>query len=187
MSATVREEAANTALAFILEEYGMNSASLVQLGRDVPDVYLVERGVRCILEMKRESNRGELRAQIGDRLDDGACEVVFGVVFPDEVTSGGMAAPTPTEVKQNLQGARLDVLIQAVSSNHEIAHVEDVPTSRLPAIIERYAGEALDEAELDATVERVSGAVATFVSRVGDHPNADSIAVDIEEVLEGVE
>jgi len=186
MSTGVREEAANTALSLILNEYGMESTSLIQLGRDIPDVYLVERGVRCILEMKRESNRGELPKQMGDRLNDGACEVVFGVIFPDAVTTGRMVAPTATQVKQNLRDANLEILVQAVSSDHELSRIENVSTSRLPAVIERYASEALDEGELDAAIERVSDAVSAFVTQVGGHPNADTIAQNINEVLKGI-
>ena len=187
MSQNVREETANVVLAEILEEYGMPSASLVQIRGDIPDVYLVERGVRVILEMKREGKREDLIEQMGDRLDEGVCEIVFGVIFPSHVTEGGIAAPSTLEVKQALKDARLTVLIQSMSSDAEISRVEDTEVSELPELISRYAGEALDEEELDEAVERVSDSVDEFVNYLARHPNADSIASDIEEVLEGVE
>ena len=187
MSQNVREETANVVLAEILEEYGMPSASLVQIRGDIPDVYLVERGVRVILEMKQEGRREELIEQMGGRLDGGACEIVFGVIFPSHVTEGGIAAPSTLEVKQALKDAQLTILVQSMSSEAEISRVEDTEVSELPELIGRYAGEALDEEELDEAVERVSDSVDEFVTYLARHPNADSIANDIEEVLEGVE
>jgi hypothetical protein len=187
MSKNVREETANVALSEILEEYGMSSASLVQMQGDIPDIYLVERGVRVIIEMKKEGNRDELIEQIGDRLDEGVCEITFGVIFPSEVTEGGLVAPSTLEVKQSLKDARLEVLVQSMSSEKEITRIEDIGVSELPELISRYAGEALDEEELDEAVERVSDSIDQFVTHLARHPNADSIAEDIEGVLEGVE
>lgn len=187
MSHNVREETANVALAEVLEEYGMASASLVQIQGDIPDIYLVERGVRVILEMKKEGRRKELIDQMGGRLDDGVCEIVFGVIFPSSVTEGGLAAPSTLEVKQGLKDARLEVLIQSMSSDNELITITDTQVSELPELINRYAGQALDEEELDIAVERVSDAVDEFVTHLARHPNADAIAADIEEVLEGVE
>jgi hypothetical protein len=97
-----------------------------------------------------------------------------------------MASTTATQVKQNLRIANLEVLVQAVSSNHELSRIENVSTSRLPAVIERYASEALDERELDTAIERVSDAVSAFVTQVGRHPNADTIAANLNEVLKGI-
>ena len=187
MSHNVREETANVVLAEVLEEYGMPSASLVQIQGDIPDVYLIERGVRVILEMKQEGRREELIEQMGGRLDDGVCEIVFGVIFPSHVTEGGIAAPSTLEVKQSLKDAYLTVLVQSMSSNAEISRVEDTEVSEVPELVGRYAAEALDEEELNEAVERVSDSVDEFVSHLARHPNADSIANDIEEVLEGVE
>lgn len=187
MSQNVREETANVVLAEILEEYGMPSASLVQIRGDIPDVYLVERGVRVILEMKKEGRRDELIEQMGGRLDDGVCEIVFGIIFPSEVTEGGIAAPSTLEVKEALKDCSLTVLVQSMSSEAEISRVNDTIVSELPELISRYAGEALDEEELDEAVERVSNSIDEFVSYLARHPNADSVASDIEEVLEGVE
>lgn len=187
MSQNVREETANVALAEILEEYGMPSASLVQIHGDIPDIYLVERGVRVILEMKKEGRREELIEQMGDRLDEGVCEIVFGVIFPTDVTEGGIAAPSALEVKQGLKDASLTVLIQSMSSDSELTRVEDTQVSDLPELVSRYTGEALDEDELDEAVERVSDSIEDFVTHLARHPNAGSIASDIEGVLEGVE
>ncbi len=187
MSQKVREETANVALSEILGEYGVSNASLVQIKGDIPDIYLVERGVRVIIEMKKEGNRQELVEQIGDRLDEGVCEITFGVIFPSEVTEGGLVAPSTLEVKQALKDASLEVLIQSMSSDKEIVRIEGTGISELPELISRYAGEALDEEELDEAVERVSDSIEQFVSHLARHPNADSIAADIEEVLEGVE
>lgn len=187
MAQNVREEVANVALSQILEDYGMESVSLVQLDGDIPDVYLVERGVRCILAMKREGKRKELTEQMGDRLDEGLCEVVFGVVFPNSVTHGGINPPSVNEVTQNLRDVDLEILIQAISSDNEITRIRPLTVPQLPETISRYASDALDEEELDQAVERVSSSVADFVSKVGRHQNSESIAANIEEVLEGVE
>lgn len=187
MSPNVREETANVALSEILEEYGMPSASLVQIQGDIPDVYIVERGVRVILEMKKEGRRQELIDQMGGRLDEGVCEIVFGIIFPPEVTEGRVTAPSTLDVKRGLKDARLEVLVQSMSSDSEIVRVENTKVNELPELISRYAGEALDEEELEEAVERVSDSIDSFVSHLARHPNSDSIAQDIEGVLERVE
>lgn len=184
MSENTREETANVALSMILEEYGMPSVSLVQLGRDIPDVYLVERGVRNILKMKREDKRKELIEQMGDRLDDDACEVVFGIIFPRDVVQGGSMAPSALDVKENLRDAKMEVLIQTISSDPEISRIDSVEAAQLPQLITTYSGEALDDEDLNEAVDRVSSAISDFVSNMGRHPNATSIAENIEEILE---
>lgn len=184
MSENTREETANVALSMILEEYGMPSVSLVQLGRDIPDVYLVERGVRNILEMKQEGKRKELIEQMGDRLDDDACEVVFGIIFPRNVVQGGLTAPSALDVKENLRDAKMEVLVQTISSDSEISRIDSVEVAQLPELITTYSGEALDDEDLNEAVDRVSSAISDFVSDMGRHPNATSIAENIEEILE---
>lgn len=187
MSESVRENVATVALSRTLEDYGLAGVSLARLDGDVPDVYLVERGVRCILAVKRDGKRRELTGRMGDRLDDGLCEVAFGVVVPDRVTHGGDGPPSANEVAENLGTVDLEVLVQRRSSNHEITRVRPIAVPELPATVSRYASEALDEEELDRAVARVSTAVAEFVSKVGRHENSEAIADEIKEVLEGVE
>lgn len=183
----VREETANVALSMILEEYGMPSVSLVQLGRDIPDVYLVQRGVRFILEMKQEGRRERLIEQMGDRLDDDACEVVFGIIFPSNVVEGGITAPSANQVMSNLRDAELTVLVQAISSDNDIEPNHGIRVAQIPELVTRYSGEALRDDELNSAVDRVSNAISGFSSDLARHQNVNSISDSIEEVLENGE
>src|SRR5207302_10750251 len=104
----VVEEVVNVALARLLEEAGIRAPALVKMNK-VPDVYLVHRGIRTIIETKEEGHRKALEDQMKERLEDNLCELVIGITYPTSVVRGTITAPTVRTVERSLREAKLKI------------------------------------------------------------------------------
>jgi len=180
----VREEVVNNQLAGLLEDYGLPNAALADFN-GVPDIYLLIRGVRVILETKEEGRRAELERQMEDRLARNLCEVVVGVIYPATVVTGTLAPPTTREVRRRLQDAELTVIAMASSGVGPRFVVRDLSyeAKQLPELLNKLAGEAMPEGEIEEAITRVRGSIERFVANMSGL-DAERIGHEIKKVLE---
>ncbi|MFB6281327.1 MAG: hypothetical protein ABEH40_04860 [Haloferacaceae archaeon] len=185
--------AVHAALAELIEEHGARNASLVRIDAGgVPDVYLVERGVRVVLSAEPAGRRGALIDRMADRIDRGACEVAVGLVVPSGIAGSGSdptvepggcdgargrerdrdAPPTPA-AKRRLADARPAVLVRPASAAAP-TRIGRLDVAALPGVIRDHAGGALDAGDLADAVDRVSDAIAGFVEHLARRPDAAS-------------
>jgi hypothetical protein len=183
----VGEQVPTIELARLLENYGLPSPALPHFN-GIPDIYLVWRGLRVIIELKEEAYEKQLRDQLDDRLTRRVCDLGVGVLYPASLVSGALTPPTPKEVERRLPitDLRIFALAPAGLGSIEIAKATRCRPSQLPELLTRYAAEAMPRAELEEAVERVGSAVGAFVNNVLSVSHADRIANRIREVLEGV-
>jgi len=185
--AEVREEVVDVALAEILEDYGLEAVSLERFN-EVPDVYLIYRGARLILEAKRDDLRGALESQLRERLEKNLCDVAVGVLFPRELLGtepGRLGQPTPGRVRERLRVSRL-VFLEISGSGRDFAEI-DGRIADLPELLDRFVDELVARNELDEVVRYATARVETFVRNVSRLGSAKNIARSVEEVLSGLE
>jgi hypothetical protein len=189
MSQRAGEPVASVAFSQILEGYGIDAVAHPQLSSGEPDVFVQNRGSQVVIELKKTGSgqRDLLLSQMEERLEEGMGDVVFGVLFPKEIVDGGIATPSVDSVKTDLHDATLEVWVQTAP------HTTVDPSSSFSAqvsdftdLIPRFTGQLLAGEELDKTVKEVSDAAHGFVSDLMTLQNSESIARNIEEVLEGL-
>lgn len=181
----VQEGVVDVCLSRLLTEWGVGSAALVQFN-GIPDVYLINRGMRVVLEAKEEGNEKALEEQLKDRIKRNLCELAIGIIFPRAVTTG-IVPPPPQEVEKRLGKAALSLLAVAQGTDGPtvIAPWRDCRLGDLPELIASLAGQAVPEGELDENVAKIKEAVSRFTQNMLGSENPEGIAKAIKEVLEG--
>ena len=180
----VREEVVNVVLSRLLEEYGLSGVALAKLD-GIPDIYVLLRGVRVIVETKEEGFENDLRRQLKERLVKRLCEVAVGVIYPSQVVKGGLGPPTTKEVENSLVSAELNAITYILSSTGPI-EVGEVRSTvpQLPELLNRVAGESMPKREIQDAIDHVRDSVNDFVSRIGSLGNASDISEKIGEALD---
>lgn len=189
MSGSAGEPVVSVAFSQILEGYGINAVAHPQLSGGEPDVFVQNRGAKVIIELKKTgSNQRELLLeQMEGRLKDGMGDVVFGVLFPNEIVDGGISTPSSESVKDDLHDSTLEVWVQtAPHSEVDASSGFSAQVSDFTDLIPRFTSQLLAGEELDRMVEVVSDSVHGFVSDLMTLANSGDIARHIEEVLEGL-
>jgi hypothetical protein len=182
----VQEGVVDVALARLLTEYGVGSAALVQFD-GIPDVYLLSRGLRVVIEAKEKGRERELKEQLSDRLKRNVCDVSIGIVYPRSVVTG-LGPPSPQEVEERLGRTRL--VFSAFKAGDHDAHAitedKECNLSDLPEMISSVASQAVPEGEIEQAVSDVRRAIGEFSQAIGSSPStASSIGKSLVKVLQG--
>lgn len=187
MSGNTAEYVVSTALAEILEGYGIDADPHPQFRDGEPDVFVRDRGTRVVIELKRSGSRQALIDQMETRLEQGMGEVVFGVLFPSSIVDGGIATPSVSQVKSDLHDSTLEIWAETSAttavdpSDSFSAEIGDFTD-----LIPRFTGELLAGEQLDKTVELVEDTAHDFVADILNLDSSEGIARNIEESLEGL-
>jgi hypothetical protein len=182
----VQEGVVDVALARILNDFGVGSAALVQFN-GIPDVYLLSRGLRVIIEAKEQGREAQLHEQLLERVERNLCDVAIGITFPRSVVSG-LSAPSPQEVERRLQAIKLGFSAYRGGDPKPIPISEgrDCRLADLPELIASVASQAVPEGELERAVEDVRSAIDQFVKAVQSSPSdAEAIGKSLGRVLQG--
>jgi hypothetical protein len=182
----VQEGVVDVALARILTEFGVGSAALVQFD-GIPDVYLLSRGLRVIIEAKEQGRESQLHEQLLERLEKNLCDVAIGITFPRSVVSG-LAAPSPQEVERRLHATQLGFSAFRGGDPTPVPITEgrECRLADLPELITSVASQAVPEGELERAVEDVRSAIDRFVTTVQSSPSeAEVIGKTLARVLQG--
>lgn len=97
----IREETVNVLLSEILEETGVTNVSLLNIG-GIPDIYLLIRGIRVIIETKEVGHRTQLPKQLQGRLEKNMCDLGVGLEYPLSLVTGNLFPPTTKDVRKRL-------------------------------------------------------------------------------------
>jgi len=186
MADSVREEVVDVVLTQILNDYGLEGASLQRFNQ-VPDIYLTYRGMRIIIEAKRADWRRQLETQLEDRLKDNLCDIAIGVLYPRDVVQRRrteIAPPTPRQVRQRLTKTTLILLKK--SSVDTTFTVTVCSTAEIPELISRFTAGVIADEELDEAVERIGDSIGGFVAELITMEGVSRITREIEVILSGV-
>lgn len=186
MANSVREEVVDVVLTQILNDYGLEGASLQRFDH-VPDIYLTHRGMRIIIEAKRADWRRDLEKQLDDRLNNNLCDIAIGVLYPKEVVQRRrteIAPPTPKQVRKRLIETSLVLLKK--SPVDTAFTVTTCSTAEIPELISRFTAVVIADEELDEAVERIGDSIRGFVTELGTLEGVSRIAEEIEVILSGI-
>jgi hypothetical protein len=181
----VREEVVNVIMASILEGYGMPNAALVQFN-GIPDIYMIIRGLRFIIEAKDVALEHTLEPQIDDRLARNLCEVAVGVVYPTEVVTDHLSMPSTKQVEQRLLRANMKVMAHASSGlySREIISLSSTTMQQLPELLYSISERAMPETEMVEAVDAIRQSIENFTRNISSIGDAAARAKQIEEILE---
>jgi hypothetical protein len=140
-----REEVLNVMLAICLSERGFNAEpETLSYDRKMPDVLLLYRGLRCIIEGKTDdvpNARQMVQDDARQRVDCGLAHLAIGVVYPEQLRSQSIE-----EIKISINNVqfgfyvhtengpgpwhegKLDDIISEIRHAHEIIIQDDVVT-----------------------------------------------------------
>jgi hypothetical protein len=181
----IREETVSVLLSEILEEAGVTNVSLLNIG-GIPDIYLLIRGIRVIVETKEEGHRAELQKQLQGRLDNNMCDLGVGLEYPRSVVTGSLSPPTTRDVRKRLMSESLYsiALGQGAEGYLVIFEKESVRASELPELLSSVAGEILPISEVEKVIDEVRDAISYFTRNVSTLANSKYLAELIMEELE---
>lgn len=164
---------------------GIGNVSLLNLGK-VPDIYMLLKGVRIIIETKEVGQRVELDEQINQRLDRNMCEIIIGIEYPTSFVKGALTPPTPKEIRKSLMTKKVTVHAykHGAVSKKPIFENKSIVIPELPEILVMVAGESLKDNELDQAIEKVRDSIESFVASLASLDTDGSISKLIMEELE---
>lgn len=185
MQNKVREENVSVLLSEILEETGVTNISLLNLG-GVPDIYLLIRGVRIVVEIKEEGHRAALRKQLEERLENNICDFAVGLEYPSSIVTGKLAAPTAKEVRKSLMVEKLTTmgLAHGATGYRIVFQDSEIRAPELPELLASVAGEVMPDAEIESVIYQIRETIYNFAKFINTLPNADFLAKSIREELE---
>lgn len=183
--AKVREESLSVILSEILEETGITNLSLLSMGK-VPDIYMLLKGVRIIIETKETGKRKELEDQMTERLERNMCDIIVGLEYPIDFVKGQFTPPTTKAIRKNLMTKRVLVhaLAQGVTGPKPLFEDLAIKVPELPELLSEIATQSLLDEELDEAIERIRSSVKRFVDAISELDASQSIAESIREELE---
>jgi len=181
----IREETVSVLLSEILEEAGVTNVSLLNIG-GIPDIYLLIRGIRVVIETKEEGHRTELQKQLQGRLDKNMCDLGVGLEYSRSIVTGSLSPPTTKDVRNRLMAESLYSIgiIQGAEGYQVIFEKESVRASELPELLSSVAGETLPIAEVEKVIDKVRDAISYFTTNVSTLTNSKYLAELIMEELE---
>ena len=94
--------------------FPVSNHSLLNIG-GIPDIYLLLRGIRIIIELKEEGNTSQLIVQLQSRLSKNMCDLAVSLEYPTEIVSNVLALPTAIIVKKRLIEISFTLMILAPS------------------------------------------------------------------------
>jgi hypothetical protein len=181
----VREESVSVVLSEILEETGIRNISLLNLGK-VPDIYLLLRGVRIIIETKEEGQEKELDIQLKQRIEMNLCEIAVGLEYPIELVKGRISAPSVSDIRKYLLNNVLIAKgISQSSKGYQILFEKlKIRPTALPELLSQIASEAMSDNELEMAVEQIREVIVEFANNMAMLENSENISTQIMEELE---
>jgi hypothetical protein len=163
----------------------MSNAALAQFN-GVPDVYIIIRGLRFIIETKDNLLEHTLTPQLEDRVTKNLCEVAVGIVYPTEVVADYLSMPSPKKVEERLLNSSLKVT--AYGSCGLLVRSLINPTftklQQLPELLYSISHRAMPESEMREVIETVRNSITNFAKGINALGNAEALSKQIEEVLE---
>jgi hypothetical protein len=181
----IREEAVSVILSELLEEAGVTNVSLLNMG-GIPDIYLLARGVRIILETKERGHSAALQKQLEERIEKNLCDVAVGLEYPISMVTGSLSPPTTKDVRERLLKEKLlaKALTQGAIGYRMIFENKETKTSELPELLISVTGEIMPLDELEQAINFVRDAISHFTKNTSTLPNAKSLGEVIMEELE---
>lgn len=181
----VREETVSVLLSEILQETGVTNISLLNLG-GIPDIYLLIRGVRIVVEIKEEGHSAALQSQLEGRLEKNICDLGVGLEYPSKIVIGSLSPPTTKDVRKRLMNEPLRArgLAQGATGYRVVFEDTYVKAPELPELLASIAGEILPVAEMELVITEVRDTIANFTNNISTFPNAVFLAKSIMEELE---
>lgn len=185
MQNRVREETVSVLLSEILQETGVTNISLLNLG-GIPDIYLLIRGVRIVVEIKEEGHSAALQRQLEERLEKSICDLGVGLEYPTSIATGKLSPPTTKEVRKRLMSELLRVrgLAHGAAGYRVVLQDSYVRAPELPELLASIAGEAMPAGEIESVIDQVRDTILNFSKGISLLPNADFLAKSIREELE---
>lgn len=180
------EDVITVTLARLLSGYGVQNSALVNFN-GTPDIYVLVRGIRILIEIKEEGQRAALERQLGERIEKNLGEVGIGLLYPRSVGAGNLMPPTPLQVEKNLLKVTLDGFLILPSKGGKAAIIRnfELKVAQLPELLSRLSSEVIHEEDLTEAIDRVRSIISEFVSTVSSFENAKFVSQQFKEVLEG--
>jgi len=181
----VREEVVNVVVAGILQSYGLPNAALVSFD-GVPDIYLILRGLRFILETKDQALENTLVPQIKDRVIKNLCELGVGLVYPTDVVADHLSMLTTKHVENRLLKSDLKVIAYGPHglTARQIIPPTTIKIQQLPELLYRISESAMQDSEMTDAIEAVRKSVDSFSRNIASLGDARKISQQISEALE---
>lgn len=185
MQNKIREENVSVLLSEILQETGVTNISLLNLG-GIPDIYLLIRGVRVVVEIKEEGNSAALQKQLEGRLEKNICDLGVGLEYPSSIVTGKLSPPTTKEVRKRLMSELLRArgLAHGATGCRVVFQDSYVRAPELPELLASIAGEVMPAAEIESVITKVRETIMDFAKGISTLPNVDFLAKSIMEELE---
>jgi len=186
LSPHVSENVVNVQLADLLSKYGIPGVALLRLHKE-PDVFIILRGVRVIIESKIEGNRSALVEQLSERIQEDLCDVAVGLLVPRGVIERGSTplGPTPIDVWRNLQSASLSGLV-LVSTSPRLEEFS-CSVAELAELLHEFCSRVLGGAELDRAVAAIKEGMKEFADHLLGLETIESICDSAERLLSGAD
>ena len=152
----------------------------------IPDIYLLLRGVRIIIETKEEGHSRELQRQLEGQLEKNLCDLGVGLEYPTDMVTGKFAPPTTKDIRRYLMKCSLTArcVAQGATGYRILFQETKVRSTELPELLARVADQAMPDADLEEAIERVREMIERFARNIASLPSSTGIAKAIMEELE---
>lgn len=186
-----REEVLNVLLAQAICDTGMmaDPENILNIHgeRNMPDVLLSFRGLRCVLDGKyadSKSSAVDVRQQVDERLASGLAHVGIGLLYPKELRTFAdftklQAALRTAQIKfliatesekGNWQAGTLDDLLEKLRHSHASLAQDDVVTRAVELLQDGMDGVIRETVDNDAACERLASLLGVYEE---SEPEAD--------------
>ncbi|MFH1219419.1 MAG: N-6 DNA methylase [Candidatus Eisenbacteria bacterium] len=156
-----REEVINVKMAELLCDYGLDAIpETITPHKKLPDVSILVRGTKLILEGRKASQRAQLEKDAKGRIEQGLCDISMAIVYHPELYACTTTEKLADSLRVYSYGGRLFYQTKEGIKQETLAGV-DIET--LVASINAGVSLLVDSDVLAATVDEVKGKLEQIV------------------------